>query len=970
MPWFGRPDSMRREGQLTVEMNHSVEHAETTLHRWQRVSSPDVRTHANNASLSVLARRVCAHLLPVLAESPSVVLIDVTVLAVPQAPLWVAVAASTAVDDPTFDGPFSSPAGPLFQQCSGPARMETGGQYLATQHISRVAANENINGAWHNVLCESCPLGAVCRGLPWEAIIPAPGFAVAEWDPLGMTFLPCVRAESCPKRSHPPVPAAALTYLCEGMYCGAFEHSRRALQTPSLPASRADRQGWAMPPQPLPAAFVHGEWTPQTPLDEDLGGANSTVGDGAHSVVSPAWQHGTQCSRGYAGRLCAACLAGFTRAAGDTCVQCPSAAQMWFAALGGVALGIVVLCYLIKTALDGGGENNNKPYVALNKLLFTHLQQIAIASTFPMQWPAALRNMFAVFDASTSVSDTLFSVDCFQWGSSSFVATAYMQMLLPWIVLGCICTFWTLRLCFIRQGSRFSAHDHRSGVLDLQPAGAVPANPPLHQRVRATSPPSSRCTDATMSSNPLIRGGTANALAKPMPLTRHEALAAPESGTPPRPSGTASIGDGPAAAAGGGAPGAPAHRQLHTGGAPHAGTRIAGAKKRFRRAGHSNLANVAESAVTESTRSSMVVSVLVACFLLHLGLSKAALSLITCTELAPGRRFLAGDVNVPCSGSQWSHMQGIGITGALLYGAGIPAIGGGLLWSHRRTLQSEDTRRTYGFLYITYSPGRWYWETIIALRKVLLATVAVLLQPQGVGVQSTAALLLLMGCLFAHERCQPYATPLVNAAESGSLLVMLCTLAAGGALVDTATSDSIKETLTVTILMLNACFLCVICALLVLNMSRDSSLRRKVHAMLQHAQRTGTIICAHCSHCCNRPRRSQLPEHAQRTEYTDSPSQYESVGHASRISPGHGRVSVLTAASAAGQTAAAAPHDENTPPRAQHSNLPKQKHMVAIDSPLAMSSRWHQHSKRNMLPQPPSSRLARTQAAAAGKPKA
>ena len=87
----------------------------------------------------------------------------------------------------------------------------------------------------------------------------------------------------------------------------------------------------------------------------------------------------------------------------------------------------------------------------------------------------------------------------------------------------------------------------------------------------------------------------------------------------------------------------------------------------------------------------MVVSLLVMCFVLHLGLTRSALSLFTCRMIG-GRSFLVGDVQISCDDpSHRSWMYGIGVPGFVLYGCGITAACVSLLWVHRATLETPAT---------------------------------------------------------------------------------------------------------------------------------------------------------------------------------------------------------------------------------------------------------------------------------------
>lgn len=50
--------------------------------------------------------------------------------------------------------------------------------------------------------------------------------------------------------------------------------------------------------------------------------------------------------------------------------------------------------------------------VAVIKIAFSHLQTIAIASQFDLEWPQSLHDMFAAFSTTTSAASDVISLDC------------------------------------------------------------------------------------------------------------------------------------------------------------------------------------------------------------------------------------------------------------------------------------------------------------------------------------------------------------------------------------------------------------------------------------------------------------------------------------------------------------------------------------------------------------------------------
>jgi hypothetical protein len=230
------------------------------------------------------------------------------------------------------------------------------------------------------------------------------------------------------------------------------------------------------------------------------------------------------------------------------------------------------------------------------------------------------------------------------------------------------------------------------------------------------------------------------------------------------------------------------------------------------------------SGVLSSTEplSGFIVSAIVAGFLLHLSLTRVALSLLTC-ESIQDESFLVGDYSVDCNDpANLAWMYGVGVTSLLVYGVGIPMCGFLVLWVHRTKLHLTRIQETYGFLYASYSESHWYWEVVVQSRKVLLAVISVFLQPEGAGLQVTCAVALLSVFALAQERSKPFRFELLNALESGSIMLASITLAGGAALMDTQVPQGSKEAVTIALVLLNACFVAVLVGFLVHGVAADA----------------------------------------------------------------------------------------------------------------------------------------------------
>ena len=89
----------------------------------------------------------------------------------------------------------------------------------------------------------------------------------------------------------------------------------------------------------------------------------------------------------------------------------------------------------------------------------------------------------------------------------------------------------------------------------------------------------------------------------------------------------------------------------------------------------------------------------------------------------------------------------------VVYVIGLPAGIFAILHKHRKTLfgpDSAETMRAYGFLYDSYGPSAWFWETEELLRKLFLTAVAVLMDsgsPLQVNLRPPVSVSLSLSCI-------------------------------------------------------------------------------------------------------------------------------------------------------------------------------------------------------------------------------
>ena len=130
---------------------------------------------------------------------------------------------------------------------------------------------------------------------------------------------------------------------------------------------------------------------------------------------------------------------------------------------------------------------------------------------------------------------------------------------------------------------------------------------------------------------------------------------------------------------------------------------------------------------TDWVRVFRVVSMVL--FVAYPSVSMKILQLFRCRGVE-GVYWLVADMRLQCFTRTWFAYSMYGVGMIVLYVGGLPLMIIATLYKHRKTLfgpGSDTTEKTYGFLYFDYGPDAWFWETEELLRKLLLTSVAVLL---------------------------------------------------------------------------------------------------------------------------------------------------------------------------------------------------------------------------------------------------
>ena len=474
-----------------------------------------------------------------------------------------------------------------------------------------------------------------------------------------------------------------------------------------------------------------------------LSGNNSSAAEGAAAAASTSLALGIRCGDGREGPLCAACSPeggsgdGYVRM-GDNCTECSSGGMQVFLLLL-VTLALVVLLSYSALFLRSSDENNEQQ--VLFKIFINHLQVLATQTSVALtaQLTAVAQVWSDVGEVSGGGVFSLSPMRCYfkqQWA-----ALHSLQLISPFMMLLFVAL---LQVLFVHFGCwRFAVK--REETLPDEAGGAGKPN------LGVTSNP---MAEASVSNVP--PGTGEGAVPKASRKSRRRSVVAVQRGN-------ALV----------------VERHF-----------LCGAELPWRL-----------QSWEELWRNGGIVAPLVFVSLVtYNSLLQAGLVALRCTDRVQGSFWLVADTSVACSGPAYAMLSALSGLAVALVALAMPVAVVLVLRPHKAKLSSPRIFQRYGMLYGGYRPSRWYWESVIMLRKVAVQIIASLLTVSGLRL---VALLLVMGlCVLAQAKLKPYTRSTLNRLEMlslGSLLLSLvlevAVLAATGLSDNAAALDSSLQTL-------------------------------------------------------------------------------------------------------------------------------------------------------------------------------
>ena len=211
-----------------------------------------------------------------------------------------------------------------------------------------------------------------------------------------------------------------------------------------------------------------------------------------------------------------------------------------------------------------------------------------------------------------------------------------------------------------------------------------------------------------------------------------------------------------------------------------------------------------------------ILSFMAVSYLSYIAITKTAVNALSCIDVYDSlelgsnatHAYWAVDTSLRCYEGSHAVLAGlIGWPVLIIFSFGFPAAVAALLVLERKrhNMESEWLFEATGFMYRAYQTKYVYWESVIMLRKAILAVVVVFSYALGGNLQGVLGVCVLMFALYFQIVCEPFRSEFaaLNEYEGLSLLICSLTFVSGLFFNDDRTSDAVRVLLTIFLLFAN-----------------------------------------------------------------------------------------------------------------------------------------------------------------------
>ena len=158
-------------------------------------------------------------------------------------------------------------------------------------------------------------------------------------------------------------------------------------------------------------------------------------------------------------RLCRGCADGYWPSGHAKCEPCPPPWLQTLAVFAGIIAVSSCLYMFLQTALaDAGVDAGSSVHLAqpMQKIGLNHMQLVALAASFPLQWPPIVEGLFTTFGVLGDAGDYIFNPSCAKdhskvvTGGSLFFQKQLLVLLLPIMAVSGSAVFWLLIKMYVK----------------------------------------------------------------------------------------------------------------------------------------------------------------------------------------------------------------------------------------------------------------------------------------------------------------------------------------------------------------------------------------------------------------------------------------------------------------------------------------------------------------------------------------
>jgi hypothetical protein len=174
------------------------------------------------------------------------------------------------------------------------------------------------------------------------------------------------------------------------------------------------------------------------------------------------------CSAGYTGKFCHSCQEGYSKTVSSVCSKCPDDQYNKLTAVGLFLVFLFFCVLLVKTTLKSAFTLKSIHSIYI-KILINYIQLIFITTQINILWPTYLDSAVLLQRSAATLSERLFSLDCYL-STGSNVSSYYYKLILfalaPLVIFFASSVFWT-GFGFYRESNVYMKRENFTSIIVL-----------------------------------------------------------------------------------------------------------------------------------------------------------------------------------------------------------------------------------------------------------------------------------------------------------------------------------------------------------------------------------------------------------------------------------------------------------------------------------------------------------------------